>query len=128
MKQMRMCIAAPILMQWNIKNADWMEMLKHLHKTRTATIIEQTWRYHLHPLVGIHLADSIMEGLKLTHRELAALVHLAVDEQTKIGWDKLLVGLGMVTWKTIKELVDVHNLEVPERTGTMDEHHDASAD
>ena len=42
---------------------DWRELWSHLHKCRTATVIEQVWRYYLQPKLGILLGESIVDGL-----------------------------------------------------------------
>ena len=95
-----------------------MALWKHLHKNRTAAVIEQTWRYYLQPLLGIPLGNSIIEGLQIARGEVAELLKLAVDEQTTIGWDKLLLGLGSTTWKTIQDVIDTANPKPPQRSAT----------
>mmetsp|Transcript_21231 Transcript_21231/g.30368 ORF Transcript_21231/g.30368 Transcript_21231/m.30368 type:complete len:442 (-) Transcript_21231:62-1387(-) len=101
------------------RKKDWMDLWKHLHRNRTAKVIEQTWRTHLQPLLGIPLGNSVIDGLQLVHGDLEALVQLAIDEQTQIGWDKLLLGFGTITWKTIQEFIDEHNPKKPQRTGAV---------
>mmetsp|Transcript_1975 Transcript_1975/g.3033 ORF Transcript_1975/g.3033 Transcript_1975/m.3033 type:complete len:91 (-) Transcript_1975:578-850(-) len=90
-----------------------MELWKQLHKHRTATVIEQTWRYYLHPIIDTPLGGSIVEGLTLAYGELAMLLEQAVEEQTQIGWDKLLLGMGTKTWRIIQEFIDVANPKAP---------------
>lgn len=101
------------------RKKDWMDLWKHLHRNRTAKVIEQTWHTHLQPLLGIPLGNSVIDGLQLVHGDLEALVQLAIDEQTQIGWDKLLFGFGTITWKTIQEFMDEHNPKKPQRTGAV---------
>ena len=101
------------------RKKDWMELWKALHKNRTAIVIEQVWRSHLQPLIGIPLGESVMEGLQLAHGELDALIKLAIEEQSQIGWEKLLLGFGTITWKTIQELIDESNPKKPQRTGAV---------
>ena len=48
------------------RKADWIELCKQLAKCRTASIIEQTWRYYLQPILHIPLGSSIIEGLTIT--------------------------------------------------------------
>ena len=93
-----------------------MQLWKTLQKTR---IIEQTWRLHLQPLLGIPLGTSFVEGHANAQGELAVLLHLAVEEQTRIGWDKLLLGLGCTAWKTLQEFIDRNNPKKPQRTATV---------
>ena len=85
-------------------------------KCRTATVIEQVWRYYLHPIVGIPLGESIVDGLVIARGDLEMLLDLAVREQTEIGWDKLLLGIGSTTWKSIQELIDANNPQPPKRS------------
>lgn len=63
------------------RKADWMELWKHLTKNRTASIIEQTWRYYLQPIINIPLGSSIIEGLVIAHGEVADLLSIAISEK-----------------------------------------------
>mmetsp|Transcript_1987 Transcript_1987/g.3068 ORF Transcript_1987/g.3068 Transcript_1987/m.3068 type:complete len:602 (-) Transcript_1987:27-1832(-) len=110
------CCASDVALKQ--RKADWIDMWKQLSKCRTASIIEQTWRYYLQPLLGIPLGSSIIEGLTIAHGDVAALLNLAVCEQTAIGWDKLLLGLGSITWKTLQEVIDSSNPKTPKRNAT----------
>jgi len=56
----------------------------------------------LQPILGIPLGGSIIEGMTIAHGELGELLTIAVAEQTDIGWEKLLLGLGSTPWKTIQ--------------------------
>ena len=38
---------------------------------------------------------------------------MAVQEQTEIGWDKLLLGMGSTVWISIQELIDRNNPQPP---------------
>ena len=100
------------------RKEDWMGLWKQLHKGRTASIIEQTWQYYLQPILGIPLGDSIIEGMQIAHGEAAALLPLAVEEQSIIGWDKLLVGMGSKSWKTLQDLIDSGNPRAPQRSAS----------
>ena len=100
------------------RRVDWQELWKHLQKCRTASVIEQTWRFHLQPLVDIPLGDSIIDGLTIAHGEVAELLELAVNEQAIIGWDKLLLGMGSSTWILIQDRIDDGNPNRPERTAS----------
>jgi hypothetical protein len=84
----------------------------------TANIIEQTWRYYLQPLLGIPLGQSVIEGLTIAHGNVATLLQTAIQEQTAIGWDKLLLGLGSSTWKAIQDAIDSANPNAPKRNAT----------
>ena len=98
------------------RKADWVEVWKQLHKQRTASIIEQTWRHFLQPLIGIPSGTSVVEHLPTTHGDVAAILQLAVQEQSSIGWDKLLVGMGSAAWKTLQEIIDAANPRPPKRS------------
>ena len=87
-----------------------------MRKNRTATDIEQTWRFYLHSVVDIPLGDSVIDGLTIAHGEVADLLHLAVQEQQEIGWEKLLLGMGSKVWKTIQEIIDSGNPKPPKRS------------
>ena len=100
------------------RKADWQDLWKQLHKNHTAPMIEQTWRYHLQPLLGVPLGGSILDGLIIARGELAELLQLAIQEQEEIGWDKLLLGMGSIVWKTIQEIVDAGNPNPPKRSAT----------
>lgn len=63
---------------------DWIELWKQLHKCTTANIIDQTWQYHLQPLLGITLGNSIIEGLIIAHGNIINLLHLVVQEQSQL--------------------------------------------
>jgi hypothetical protein len=97
------------------RKLDWFELWKQLHKCTTANIIEQTWRYYLQPLLGIPLGNSVIEGLTIAHGNVAALLQQAIQEQTTIGWDKLLLGLVSTTWRVIQEVIDSANPNAPKR-------------
>ena len=100
------------------RKADWVEFWKQMAKGRTASIIEQTWRYYLQPILHIPLGSSIIEGLTIAHGDLAELLSLAIREQTEIGWEKLLLGLGSTTWKTIQNVIDASNPKPPKRSAS----------
>jgi len=100
------------------RKADWVDMWKQLSKCKTASIIEQTWRYHLQPILGIALGSSIIEGLPIAYGDVAVLLDLAIREQTAIGWDKLLLGLGSISWRTLQETIDLSNPKAPKRNAT----------
>lgn len=100
------------------RKADWQDLWKQLHKNYTAPVIEQTWRYHLQPLVGIPLGGSILDGLIIARGEIAELLQLAIQDQEAIGWDKLLLGMGSTVWLTIQELIDTGNPNPPKRSAT----------
>jgi len=58
---------------------------------------------------------AIIEGLPIAHGEVAYLLQRAVDEQSTIGWDKLLWGMGSATWKLIQNIIDTNNPKRPQR-------------
>jgi len=97
---------------------DWQDLLKQLQQGRTASVIERTWQYNLQQRADIPLGDSIIDGLTIAHGELANLLKLAVNEQTIIGRDKFMLGMGSSTWITIQEMIDAANPNRPERTAS----------
>ena len=101
------------------RKEDWRELWKQLRRIHTASVIEQTWRYYLHPIVGISLGDSIIDGLTIAHGDLVGLLELAVREQQDIGWEKLLLGMGSKVWKTIQDMIDSGNPKPPKRNATV---------
>ena len=101
------------------RRADWVELWKGLTKCRTASVIEQTWRYYLQPLLGIPLGESIIEGMVIARGEVEVLLTLAVEEQSAIGWDKLLLGMGSKAWQTLQEFIDRNNPKPPQRTANV---------
>ena len=101
------------------RKAAWLDMWKSLHKQRTATIIERTWRFYLQPLLGLPLGTSMVDSLPTASGELAGLLQLAVDEQAQLGWEKLLMGLGTSAWKTLQDFIDTNNPTPPQRTATV---------
>ena len=91
---------------------------KQLHCCTTANIIEQTWRFHLQPLLSIPLGNSVIEGLPIAHGDVADLLAVAVHEQSIIGWEKLQLGLASRTWKNIQEVIDSANPNAPKQNAT----------
>ena len=87
------------------RRADWIDLWKGMTKSRTASVIEQTWRYHLQPLIGIPLGSSVIEGLIIARGETAALLESAIHGQSAIGWDKLLLGMGSKSGKLCRNLL-----------------------
>ena len=98
---------------------DWSKAWEFLRKQRTSPIIEHSWRMHLQILVGLPTGESITDTVApAVHGELAALLTLAIQEQTTIGWDKLLVGMGAQSWKTLQGYIDANNPRPPQRTAS----------
>mmetsp|Transcript_1672 Transcript_1672/g.2560 ORF Transcript_1672/g.2560 Transcript_1672/m.2560 type:complete len:352 (+) Transcript_1672:862-1917(+) len=100
------------------RKTDWLALWKNLHKARTSTVIEQAWRYHMQPLLGISLGESIVDGLIPAHGEVATLLERAIQDQSEIGWDKLLVGMGSTIWKSLQDFIDSNNPKRPQRSAT----------
>jgi hypothetical protein len=100
------------------RKEDWVDLWKELNKGRTATVIEQTWRSHLQPLLDIPLGISVVETMPVVYGETEALLQFAIHEQSAIGWDKLLLGMGAVSWKTLQDFIDTNNPRPPQRSAT----------
>ena len=45
-------------------------------------------------------------------------VTLSVQEQSEIGWEKLLLGMGSHTWQKLQDHIDAHNPVRPSHTAT----------
>jgi hypothetical protein len=100
------------------RKADWLELWKQLRRSNTAAIIEATWRHYLSPIVDIPLGNSIVDSFPIVHGELSDLLQQAIQEQEIIGWEKLLVGMGTVVWKSIQDLFDHDNPKPPKRSAS----------
>lgn len=100
------------------QKSDWNELWKNMHKCRTATIIEQTWRIHLQPLLVIPQGESIIDRLHVPHWAISKLLQKAITDQTIIGWDKLLLGMGATLWKTLQDTIDADNPAPPKRSAS----------
>lgn len=72
----------------------------------------------MQPYLAIPLGSSIIEGLQIAHSEVACLLQQAVNEQSAIGWDKLLLGIGTGTWKVIQDVIDTGHPKPPRRSST----------
>mmetsp|Transcript_9813 Transcript_9813/g.14197 ORF Transcript_9813/g.14197 Transcript_9813/m.14197 type:complete len:187 (-) Transcript_9813:1220-1780(-) len=110
------CCTAPDAVKQ--RKDDWIELWKQLRRSNTAAIIEATWRHYLSPIVDIPLGNSIVDSFPIVHGELSDLLQQAIQEQEIIGWEKLLVGMGTVVWKTIQDLFDHDNPKPPKRSAT----------
>ena len=100
------------------RKSDWLALWKILHRNKTATIIEQTWRQFLQPIIALPRGDSIVDTIPITHGEVSAILQKAIQEQTTIGWNKLLVGLWSVNWKLLQDLIDCNNPNKPKRAAS----------
>jgi len=72
----------------------------------------------LQPLLDIPLGISVVETMPVVYGETEALLQLAIHEQSAIGWDKLLLGMGAVSWKTLQDFIDTNNPRPPQRSAT----------
>ena len=93
------------------RKADWAELWKQLHKCRTATIIERMCL----PILGIPQGESLAI-LPAHHDDLSKLLQQATHEQSTIGWEKLLLGMGTTLWKTLQDTIDSRNPAPPKRS------------
>ena len=98
------------------RKADWVDLWKQMHKCRTATIIEQTWRQFLSPILGIPQNESIVNTLSVHHDEVSSLLQQAIQEQSVIGWEKLLLGMGTRLWMVLQDTIDAANPKPPKRS------------
>ena len=97
---------------------DWHEMWKQLSKIKTANIIARTWRHFLLPFVDLPLPPFVEDSLPETYGDTAYFLNMAICEQAQIGWDKLLLGMGATTWRTLQHFIDSENPRDPQRSAT----------
>lgn len=97
------------------RKKDWLELWKQLTKIETSNIIARTWRHYLLPLVGLPLPPFIEDSLPETYGDTEYLLHVAIYEQSQIGWDKLLLGMGSMVWRSLQQHLDSENPKAPRR-------------
>lgn len=49
---------------------------------------------------------------------MEVLLQQAVKEQSEIGWEKMLYGMGSSTWRTLQALIDSNNSRQPQRSAS----------
>lgn len=92
------------------------ELHQQLVKLNTATIIQRTWAVHLRPLLALPSTDLLETIILGTTGEVRFFLQAAIAEQERIGWDKLLLGMGTSLWQTIQYLIDKDNPKPPRRS------------
>ena len=100
------------------RKQDWLEFWKQMTKIRTSSLISRTWRYFLLPILGLPLPPFSEDTIPDARGEVATLLDRAIYEQTQIGWDKLLLGLGSTCWRTLQHIIDCDNPKPPKRSAS----------
>ena len=101
----------------NQRVKDWQEFNKQLTTLRTANIIRKVWAQHLSPILALPPPSGILQTMEIdTDDELSYCLNIAIDEQQRIGWDKLLLGMAASMWQTVQHMVDMDNPRPPSRS------------
>ena len=96
---------------------DWGELQAQLIKIHTSKIIQRTWAAYLCPLLALPPPSDMIEYVTLsTQDEIHFCLQAAIEDQDRIGWDKLLLGMGFSMWKTLQFLIDHDNPKPPRRS------------
>jgi len=98
------------------RQADWRELQKQLTKSRTSSIILRTWNEHLVPLLALPTSEGNHLSALIIEDDITHMLNYAVQQQAMIGWEKLLLGFGATTWKTLQEHIDARNPNPPSRS------------
>lgn len=98
------------------RKKDWYELWKHLTKAQTAILISRTWRHFLLPVVGFSPPPFIEDCVPEAYGEVADLLNTAIYEQSQIGWEKLLLGIGSMAWLRLQQRIDHVNPKPPQRS------------
>lgn len=91
------------------RKKDWYELWKQLVQFKTSAIIARTWRHFLLPLVGLPLPPFAEDSIPETHGDTEYLLNVAIYEQSQIGWDRLLLGMGSMVWRSLQQRLDSEN-------------------
>jgi len=83
------------------RKEDWKELMKQLQKNKTLVYILRSWKTHLLPILDLPQIDDIVTTL-IVPDETSFMLEYAIQAQTAIGWDKLLLGLGSSVWKSLQ--------------------------
>lgn len=97
--------------------ADFGEFQKALTKLHTATVIQRIWATHLRHILALPPADDLLDHVTITtHDEVSFFLQAAIEDQERIGWHKLLVGMGSSFWRSLQHAVDSSNPRPPSRS------------
>jgi len=98
------------------RKSDWTELVKQLKRNRTSLIILRAWSAHLLPLLSLPPMEDITTTLPVFDDDINYMLQYAIQDQSEIGWDKLLLGLGSSVWKSLQSGIDSYNPKTPQRT------------
>jgi len=103
----------------NQRGKDWGELQKQLTAIRTSTLIQRAWATHLRPLLALPPTPDVLDAVTIeTHDEVSFYLQAAIDAQERVGWDKLLLGIGVSMWRTVQHLIDMNNPKPPNRSAS----------
>jgi len=94
---------------------DWKELIKQLGKNRTSLIILRAWQEHLLPVIGLPPSTDITATRPVIDDDISYMLHYAIQDQTEIGWSKLLLGLGSKVRISLQSSIDSQNPRAPQR-------------
>mmetsp|Transcript_15421 Transcript_15421/g.21966 ORF Transcript_15421/g.21966 Transcript_15421/m.21966 type:complete len:963 (+) Transcript_15421:236-3124(+) len=98
---------------------DWGDLQKQLTSLKTALVIQRVWSIHMRPLLALHNTPDILETVLVdTHGDVHFFLRAAIAEQDRIGWDKLLLGMGSSLWQSLQQHIDSNNPRPPQRTAS----------
>ena len=96
---------------------DWHELNKQLTTLRTANIIRKVWTQYLSPILALPPPSDLLQTMDIdTDDKLSYCLQIAIDEQQRIGWEKLLLGMAASMWQTVQHIVDMDNPKPPSRS------------
>lgn len=61
---------------------------------------------------------SVLDTITIAYDTINDVLQQAIQEQSDIGWEKLLSGMGTVTWKTLPDMIDAGNPAPPKRSAS----------
>lgn len=97
--------------------ADFGEFQKALTKLHTATVIQRIWVTQLRQILALPPAADLLDHVTInTQDEVSFFLQAAIEDQERIGWHKLLVGMGSTFWKSLQHAVDRGNPRPPSRS------------
>jgi len=64
------------------------------------------------------LGNNIIDTIPVAYGETETLLRQAVQEQSDMGWEKILVGMASHTWRTLQDFIDANNPRKPQRSAS----------
>mmetsp|Transcript_22446 Transcript_22446/g.32149 ORF Transcript_22446/g.32149 Transcript_22446/m.32149 type:complete len:919 (-) Transcript_22446:249-3005(-) len=98
---------------------DFGELQKQLIQLSTATVIQQVWAIHLRRILALPTTADLLENIIFNARdEVSFLLQAAIKDQERIGWHKLLLGMGSSFWHSLQHHIDTNNPKPPSRNAS----------